>query len=60
MLAFLRSGRIWKHAVQKELHKVGGTIPLVRPGMIRAHPSRRIFSVSDRITLLIELVKGFY
>ena len=36
------------------------TPPPVRPGMVRAHPSRRIFSVSDRITLLIEVVNGFY
>ncbi len=45
---------------KKGLQKVDETSPLDRPGMIRIHPSRRIFNVCGRITLLIETVKGFY
>ena len=44
---------------KKGLQKVGGTSPFAGPMMMQAHPSRRIFNIPRRISLLIELVKEF-
>ncbi len=60
MFAFLRSGHIWKHAVQKRITESGWNFSVRRSDDDDAGSSLSTdFNVPRRISLLIELVKEF-